>query len=108
MPNQHACACPVCMPALFSAEYGSEQRTSDRHFAIRWGDDWRVRVYVDGERQRECDECQAGEDGWAAVCQDDELGRVHYCGCGSWHICRTVKRELVRVDAAWVIALAVT
>lgn len=66
--------------------------------AIRWPTDETTCVFVDGVRQVECDEAMAGEDGWAIIANYDESGRVHFCGCGSWHICRRVERGVVRVE----------
>jgi hypothetical protein len=58
-----------------------------------------MQVSLDGIPLRGCDEAMAGKDGWAIVCNDDETGRIHYCACGSWNICRRVERGWVSAES---------
>ena len=44
-------------------------------------------------------ECVASADGWAIVHTDDELGKVHYCACGTWRLRASDLRGDIRVIA---------
>jgi hypothetical protein len=89
----------VCSPEIYPDELLSHRRLHDRHYARRFDLDWAIRMFRAGEPLHDCVECVAGPDGWAVVHTYDELGKVHYCACGSWRLCATVLRGDIQVVA---------
>lgn len=96
----HRCKCRACRPHEFPEELRSLERTDERHFSVRFGDE-RYQPCINGQRAEHVTECMTGEQGWVVGFLFTQDGRYHPCACGSDRMCEiTAYGEVTVIDVS--------